>query len=161
MDDVQRSRLGLEQEAMSVVEPEPAAKPLVLPRPREFNEFTLEPGKRHNLFSSRLLGNLLKHFVVGAVVIDPNILHSSQQIGVLEGFLRVLKIAPEIEVKIKGQPVLQDHSRAGPVRVRCRVPPTISRGMVRSHSERVGNSVINFHVRRLKDGIQRLVNQKI
>jgi hypothetical protein len=44
VDDVQRSRLGLEQEAMSVVEPEPPAKPLVLPRLREVNEFTLATG---------------------------------------------------------------------------------------------------------------------
>jgi hypothetical protein len=111
VDDVQRSRLGLEQEAMSVVEAEPPAKPLVLPKLREFNEFTLEPGRRHNLFSSRLLGNLLKHFVAGAVVIDPHILHSSQQIGMLEGFLRVLKIAPEIEVKVKASRVRGDERR--------------------------------------------------
>jgi hypothetical protein len=45
------------------------------------------------------------HFVAGAVVIDPHILHSSQQIGILEGFLRVLKIVPEIEVKIKASRV--------------------------------------------------------
>ena len=32
---MQRSRLGLEREAMSVVEPEPSARPLVLPKLRE------------------------------------------------------------------------------------------------------------------------------
>jgi hypothetical protein len=67
VDDVQRSRLGLAREAVAVVEPEPPAKPLVLPRLRGFNESTLEPGRRHNLFSSRLLGSLLKHFSRGMV----------------------------------------------------------------------------------------------
>jgi hypothetical protein len=43
--------------------------------------------------------------------IDPHILHSSQQIGVLEAFMRVLKITPEIEVKIKASPVRRDKRR--------------------------------------------------
>jgi hypothetical protein len=95
------------------------------------------------------------HFVAGAVVIDPHILHSSQQIGMLEGFLRVLKIVPEIAVKIKASRVRGDErispvgrsrkrpntscggmngGAISPVRLRCRLPPTVSRGMVRSRA---------------------------
>lgn len=111
VDDVCRSRLGREQEAIDTLEPAPLAKPLALPKLREFNEFTLEPGKRHNFFAPQLLGNLLRHFVAGAIVIDPHILHSKQQISVLEDFLRVLKVTDGAQVKVKAGRVRSDERR--------------------------------------------------
>ena len=111
VDGVCRSRLGREQEAISTLEPAPASRPIALPKLREFNEFTLEPGKRHNLFSPKLLGNLLKHFVAGAVVVDPHILHSNQQIGVLEDFLQLLKVTDGARVKVNAGRVRGDERR--------------------------------------------------
>lgn len=111
IDGVCRSRLGREQEAISTLDQAPASKPIALPNLREFNEFTLEPGKRHNFFSPKLLGNLLKHFIAGAIVIDPHITHSDQQISILEDFLRVLKITDGAQVKVKTGRVRNDDRR--------------------------------------------------
>lgn len=111
VDGVCRNRLSREHEASETVDTEPATKPLVLPVLREFNEFTLEPGKPHNFFSQQLLGNLLKHDIAGVVIIDPHLIHSSQQVSVLENFLQVLKVTDDAEVIVKAGRVRSDERR--------------------------------------------------
>lgn len=111
VDGVCRNRLGREHEAGETVDTAPSAKSLTLPVLREFNEFTLEPGKHHNFFSPLLLGNLLKHFIGGAVIIDPHIVHGPQQIAVLEEFLTVLKVTDDAEVIVKAGRVRGDERR--------------------------------------------------
>ena len=111
VDNVCRNRLGREREAIATVDAVPSAKPLKLPVLREFNEFTLEPGKRHNYFSPQLLGNLLRHFIGGAVIVDPHIVHSQQQLAVLDDFLRVLKLTTDAEVYVKAGRVRGDERR--------------------------------------------------
>jgi hypothetical protein len=101
VDGVCRNRLGREQEAAETIDTNPTTSSLTLPILREFNEFTLEPGKRHNFFASQLLGNLLKHFIAGAVIIDPHTLHDPRKIAILEEFLRVLKVTEDAEVIVK------------------------------------------------------------
>ena len=111
VDDVCRNRLGREHEANETLEPAPVTKPLTLPKLREFYEFTLEPGRRHNFFSPHLLGNLLRHFVAGVIVIDPHIMHSDQQLSVLEDFVRQLKLTEDAQVKVKTSRVRSDERR--------------------------------------------------
>ncbi|GEM_PF-1775848 len=101
VDGACRNRLGREREACETVDSSPLTKPLLLPDLREFNEFTLEPGKPHNLFSIRFFGNLLKHSACGAVIIDPHIIHNDQQIESLENFLKVLKTEDDAEIIVK------------------------------------------------------------
>jgi ATP-dependent helicase YprA (DUF1998 family) len=108
VDGVRRNRLGREHDAGEAVDAVPPTKSLTLPVLREFNEFTLEPGKRHNFFSPLLLGNLLKHFIGGAVIIDPHIVHGPQQVTVLEEFLRVLKVTDDAEVIVQAGRVRRD-----------------------------------------------------
>jgi ATP-dependent helicase YprA (DUF1998 family) len=108
VDGVQRNRLGRECEAGKTVDTALSTTSLTLPVLREFNEFTLEPGKRHNFFSQRLLGNLLKHFIKGAVIIDPHILHGPQQVSVLEEFLKVLKFTDDAEVVVQAGRIRRD-----------------------------------------------------
>jgi hypothetical protein len=111
VDGVCRNRLGREHEAVETVNCVPLTKSLTLPVLREFNEFTLEPGKRHNFFSPLLLGNLLRHFIGGAVIIDPHIVHGPQQMAVLEEFLTVLKITDDAEVIVRAGRVRRDERR--------------------------------------------------
>lgn len=111
VDVVCRNRLSREQEAHLTLEPGPNTKPLTLPVLREFSEFTLEPGKRHNLFSPQLLGNLLRHDIDGAVIIDPHIIHGPQQTAVLEGFLQSLKVTESAKVIVKAGRVRPDERR--------------------------------------------------
>lgn len=101
VDGVCRNRLGREQEAAETIDTNPTTSSLTLPILREFNEFTLEPGKRHNFFASQFLGNLLKHFIAGAVIIDPHTLHDPRKVAILDEFLRVLKVTEDAEVIVK------------------------------------------------------------
>ncbi len=111
VDNVCRNRLGREREAHETLDNAPSTKPLTLPVLREFNEFMLEPGKRHNLFSPQLLGNLLKHFIDGAVIIDPHIVHGLQQVAALEDFLQLLKVTDDVEVIVKAGRVRENERR--------------------------------------------------
>jgi len=111
VDGLHRSRIGREMEALEAMESTRSTAVVSLPALREFHEFTLEPGARHNLFSNRLLGRLLRHSVTGAVIVDPHILHSKQQSSVLENFVRQLKVTDGCVIKVRAGRVRSDERK--------------------------------------------------
>lgn len=111
IDHACRSRLGREREALNAVGYIPNSTPIRLPELREFHEFTLEPGKRHNFFAPKLMGNILKHTVANALIIDPHICHGSQQLSVLEDFLSLLRVEESTRIKVRTSRVRGDARR--------------------------------------------------
>jgi ATP-dependent helicase YprA (DUF1998 family) len=101
VDNACRNRLGREQEAADSIRTSLTASPATLPVLREFHEFTLEPGTRHNIFAPGLLGKLLRHEVARVLVIDPHSLHGPKQVAVLNEFLKSLRFVPDSSVKVR------------------------------------------------------------
>jgi hypothetical protein len=111
IDGLHRSRIGREKEALDSLEPATSTSVVSLPALREFHEFTLEPGTRHNLFSNRLLGRLLRHSISGAVIVDPHILHSKQQSAILEEFVKQLKVNEKALIRVRAGRVRSDERK--------------------------------------------------
>jgi ATP-dependent helicase YprA (DUF1998 family) len=111
VDGLHRSRIGREMEALEALESTTSTAVVSLPALREFHEFTLEPGLRHNLFSIRLLGRLLRHQITGAVIVDPHIFHSRQQSAVLENFVRQLNLVDGAVITVRAGRVRSDERR--------------------------------------------------
>lgn len=101
IDDARRSRLGRERQAFETIQIPTDSSPISLPELREFHEFTLEAGIKHNIFSPRLLGNLLRHECSRLLVIDPHILHGEKQKTILETFLRSVRPAATAKYKVR------------------------------------------------------------
>jgi ATP-dependent helicase YprA (DUF1998 family) len=101
IDDARRSRLGREKQALDTLEIPSDIAPVSLPELREFHEFTLEPGIRHNIFSPKLLGNLLRHECTRLLVIDPHILHGPKQVAILTRFLESVRPSDQASYKVR------------------------------------------------------------
>lgn len=111
IDHARRNRLGRERQAFETIEIPSDSSRVSLPQLREFHEFTLEPGIKHNIFSPRFLGNLLRHECRRLLVSDPHIFHGPRQIAILEEFLRCVRPAPTAEYKVRAGRVRGDQFR--------------------------------------------------
>ena len=106
------SRLGREKQALDTLEIPSDIAPVSLPELREFHEFTLEPGIRHNIFSPKLLGNLLRHKCTRLLVIDPHILHGPKQVAILTRFLESVRPSDQASYKVRTGRVRGEQRRA-------------------------------------------------
>lgn len=111
LDAVQQNRLGRQADALRTIEAFPQSLAIRNRCLREFHEFTLEPGKQHNFFAPRYLGELLRHEVVGAVIIDPHIAHSRVQLAVLTRFVNSLRKVKDTKIKVYAGRVRRDELR--------------------------------------------------
>ncbi len=111
LDAVQQNRLGRQADALRTIEAFPHSLAIRNRCLREFHEFTLEPGKQHNFFAPRYLGELLRHEVVGAVIIDPHIAHSRVQLAVLTRFVNSLRMVKDAKIKVYAGRVRRDELR--------------------------------------------------
>lgn len=105
IDHVRRNRLGQERGAYDQVAVPRDSSRVSLARLREFHEFTLEPGIKHNIFSSKLLGNLLRHECRRLLIIDPHIVHGPRQVAILEDFIRAVRPATGAEYQVRSSHV--------------------------------------------------------
>jgi hypothetical protein len=111
LDKVQQNRLGRQADAEESVEAFPTSTAIRNQCLREFHEFTLEPGKQHNLFAPKYLGELLRHEVLGAVIVDPHITHSRTQLAVLDRFVSSLRVSKQAKIKVRAGRVRRDELR--------------------------------------------------
>ena len=111
LDKVQQNRLGRQVDAAESVEAFPTSTAIRNQCLREFHEFTLEPGKQHNLFAPKYLGELLRHEVLGAVIVDPHITHSRTQLAVLDRFISSLRVSKQAKIKVRAGRVRRDELR--------------------------------------------------
>ncbi|GIW80408.1 MAG: hypothetical protein KatS3mg105_2215 [Gemmatales bacterium] len=111
IDDVCRNRIGREHDAFNSIEIPDATPMDPLDPVREFHEFTLEPGIKHNIFSPRLLGKLLQNPCRRLLVIDPHILHGPRHAAVLENFLRSVMTADHAKFCVRTGRIRGDRNR--------------------------------------------------
>jgi hypothetical protein len=111
LDQVQQNRLGRQLDASQTIEVLPKSTSIGNRCLREFHEFTLEPGKQHNFFAPKYLGELLRHEVLGAVIIDPHITHNQNQLAILARFLNALRIVEQTQLKVYTGRVRRDEIR--------------------------------------------------
>jgi ATP-dependent helicase YprA (DUF1998 family) len=111
LDQVQQNRLGRQLDASQTIEVFPKSTSIGNRCLREFHEFTLEPGKQHNFFAPKYLGELLRHDVLGAVIIDPHIAHNQNQLAILARFINALRIVEQTQLRVYTGRVRRDEIR--------------------------------------------------
>lgn len=106
LGDCQRSRLGQAERALAEVTAGFEATPVSFTPLKQFHEFTLEPGVKHNVYAAKLLGDLLRRQVRRMLVVDPHAMHGEVQLEAQQQFLQQVRFTDD------GQLIL----RAGRVR---------------------------------------------
>ena len=101
LSDVRRNRLGREADAIGELGgPLPTTAATLAPL-RDFNSFSILPGRGADPADPKYLGKLLAHPIEALMMIDPYVAHDPSHLGALDRFLRLVRPAAHSTVRLK------------------------------------------------------------
>jgi hypothetical protein len=106
--EVQRNRLGREEEVLTELGGPPRTVPVSLPKLRNFHRFTIQAGRGADPAHDDYLGKLLVEPIDRLLMIDPFTTHNDPHVHALDRFLKLLKPSAGAMVRVKTRKIRDD-----------------------------------------------------